>query len=345
MAEPSPKPEQYTPVELHLLLSEMRDERDRSRVREAAWISMVLHLLVVIALILSPRWMPRAAVVPLTAAELVQQQDKNLTFLQLPPDLQRPTQRPQTDIISDKDRIAQARQPQLNKRELDRILDAHRAGAPGIPAARPQPQTQAPPAQQPSPAPQQNQQQAQSNDAPVVRTEPGNQLARLDPPPLAGRGMAGFGSSVSPSTALEQAARATAGKRGTGGEFGLSGLPNTDLGGAYDVLSDTMGVDFGPYLARVMQVVRENWMVLIPEIAKAPMRKRGRVALEFAIMKDGSVAGLRLVGSTGETSFERAAYGAITGSNPFQPLPAEFKGQYLQLRFRFYYNPEKNDLR
>ena len=32
--------------------------------------------------------------------------DKNLTFLALPPDLQKPTRRPNTNIASDKDRIA-----------------------------------------------------------------------------------------------------------------------------------------------------------------------------------------------------------------------------------------------
>jgi hypothetical protein len=34
----------------------------------------------------------------------------------------------------------------------------------------------------------------------------------------------------------------------------------------------------------------------------------------------------------------------ITASNPFPPLPNEFGGQYLGLRFAFYYNPDKSDL-
>jgi len=40
----------------------------------------------------------------------------------------------------------------------------------------------------------------------------------------------------------------------------------------------------------------------------------------------------------------RAAYGGIAASKPFPPLPAEFAGPYLALRFRFYYNPDKGDL-
>ena len=37
--------------------------------------------------------------------------------------------------------------------------------------------------------------------------------------------------------------------------------------------------------------------------------------------------------------------GSITRSNPFPPLPTEFRGPYLALRFRYYYNPDKADLR
>ena len=111
--------------------------------------------------------------------------------------------------------------------------------------------------------------------------------------------------------------------------------------------SDTMGVDFGPYLARVVHDVRGNWITLIPEVARPPLMKRGRVVLQFAILKDGSVAGMKLDSTSGDIALDRAAWGGITASNPFQPLPQEFRGQYLALRFYFFYNqdPEKEGLR
>jgi TonB family protein len=105
-----------------------------------------------------------------------------------------------------------------------------------------------------------------------------------------------------------------------------------------------MGVDFNPYLSRVLQNVRQNWYTLIPEVARAPIMKKGKVSIEFAIMKDGTVQGLRYVSSSGDVALDRAAYGGITGSNPFPPLPTEFKGQYLALRFHFFYNPDRSDL-
>jgi TonB family protein len=105
-------------------------------------------------------------------------------------------------------------------------------------------------------------------------------------------------------------------------------------------------VDFGPYLERVLQRVRMNWYNLIPEAARAPLMEKGKVAIEFAIMPDGKVAGMKITpgGNSGDVALDRAAWGGITASNPFAPLPAEFHGPYLALRFRFYYNPGKGDL-
>jgi TonB family protein len=111
--------------------------------------------------------------------------------------------------------------------------------------------------------------------------------------------------------------------------------------GALDILSDTQGVDFGPYLQRILQDVRQNWYLLITPSAEM---KKGKLAIEFAITKDGQVAGMKLIASSGDTALDRAAWGGITASDPFPPLPTEFGGQYLALRFRFYYNPEKGEM-
>ena len=114
--------------------------------------------------------------------------------------------------------------------------------------------------------------------------------------------------------------------------------------GPMEILSDTQGVDFGPYLARVLHDVKVNWYNLLPESVK--MGKKGKVSIEFAILKDGRVAGLRYEqgGSSGDIALDRAAYGSITASDPFPPLPDEFKGPYLGLRFHYFYNPGPGDM-
>jgi TonB family protein len=90
-------------------------------------------------------------------------------------------------------------------------------------------------------------------------------------------------------------------------------------GGVIDVLTDTRGVDFDPYLKRVADVVRRNWYELIPESARAPVMRKGKVAIEFAIMKEGRIGGMQIVGPSGDIALDRAAYGGITASNSFPP--------------------------
>jgi len=111
--------------------------------------------------------------------------------------------------------------------------------------------------------------------------------------------------------------------------------------GPVDILSDTQGIDFGPYLQAALAKVRQNWYRLIP--ASAEMAK-GKLAIEFTILKNGQLSDMKLVASAGDTSLDRAAWGGITASNPFPALPTDFEGDHLTLLCRFYYNPDSTDL-
>lgn len=347
-APPVPSPEeklQRKPEpsihDLHLLLEELQDERDRSRWREAVWISVVLHLLVIISFLLGPKIFPNHEnIVLLSPADRVK--DHDMTYLDLPPDLQKHVPPPKTDIISDKNRIATARQPTLDRKALEKILNAQKPGTPGPNGNTPKTASPAPPQVAAAPPTQQPQQQA-----PEQKTDP-NSIAKLEPPPVQKAPPGAFRSPMSAGSAIQQAVQAAAASHGVGGggDFGTGPIrPNTNVQGAMDILSDTMGVDFGPYLQRVLHDVKFNWYNLIPEIARPPLMKKGIVTIQFAIAKDGSVMGMRAVNGSGDVSLDRAAWGGITASNPFPPLPSEFKGEYLALRFRFYYNPDKNEMR
>jgi TonB family protein len=330
-------------LEMHdvpALLIQLQDDLSRSRQREAFWISVVVHLAIVILVVNSGRLeglMRKRSVILVSPQDLLK--EKDLTYLELPPDEQKLTKRPDTNRISDKDRIATSKAPQLDRKELKKILDSARPGPPGSQAqsqpAAPAPAAQGPQAPQAQPSPQPPPDQ--------------NQAARLQTPP-AERPTPNFNTgAMSAGSAIEQAARAAMSNRGgygsDNGDYGLGqGKQGGEAIGPMDVLSDTMGVDFGPYLARVLHDVRENWYRIIPESARAPLMKKGKVSIEFAILKNGQVAGLQIVGTSGDVALDRAAYGGITASKPFPPLPTEFGGQYLALRFHFYYNPDKSDI-
>jgi TonB family protein len=156
-----------------------------------------------------------------------------------------------------------------------------------------------------------------------------------------------FGQSTSPApeskaqppagsagSVIQQAAQAAAARR----EPAMQAAAVDRQSGAVDILSDTQGVDFGPYSKNVVQSVRENWYHLIPESAE---RKKGKLVIEFAITKHGQINNMSLVASSGDVALDRPAWGSITASNPFPALPEEFTGPYIKLRFRFFYNPDK----
>ena len=80
-------------------------------------------------------------------------------------------------------------------------------------------------------------------------------------------------------------------------------------GGSLEILSDTRGVDFGPYLKQLKVVVQKHWDPLVPEVARPPIMKKGMLVVQFYIMKDGSIKGMRLIKSSGDRSSGRGCLG------------------------------------
>ena len=310
--------------------------------REAFWISVAVHLAVVLFLFFTPKIFPGIKGVVLISPEDLMR-NQQMTYLDLPPDMQKaPKVAPKTDVLSDKNRIAESRHPTLDKKTLEELK---RAGPPKLPSApaqqqaqaAPQPAQQAPPQQQPN----QGQQMAQLQNA-IPQDNPRLPTQQQGTPNF--RAMMSSPGGAVAEAAREVAAGRTGGSSGTGGFYGAGPGGSALKMGPVEVLSDTQGVDFGPYLSRVLDAVRRNWYNLIPEEARPPLLKKGKVSIEFAILPNGKVAGMNLRGPSGDVALDRAAWGGITASVPFAPLPNEFHGPYLALRFHFFYNPGKGDL-
>ena len=336
--------------EFHLLLEELRDEASRSRLREAAWVSIIVHLLLLLTIKEVPRLFPVKTVSIATPQQTIAELDKakELKFLELPKDASKYLPPKQSDIISDQNRTAQSRNPQLDRQMQELLRDNRRPNPAG--ASQPAPQQRPAPPQQMAQNTQQQQPQQQApqqTDSGQYRMQqqPNTHIAQLNTPPVGG---AFPQVPTTAGSAIEQAARATVRQRGGYGDYGSGPAQAAPNRGDLDILSDTMGVDFAPYLSRVKMQVQQNWWNIIPEVARPPLMKQGRVVIEFVIMKNGQIGGIKMNpnGYSGDVSLDRAAWGGITASNPFQPLPAEFKGEYLALRFYFYYNPDRgNNLR
>jgi TonB family protein len=112
------------------------------------------------------------------------------------------------------------------------------------------------------------------------------------------------------------------------------------LGSSLQLKSDPQGVDFRPYLLKVLTEVRRNWFAIYPESAK--LGSRGRVTLEFSIDRSGGIPKLRIASPSGVQALDRAAVAAMSASTPLPSLPSEFHGDRIILQMVFAYNMPAN---
>jgi TonB family protein len=311
--------------------------------------SLILHGLLVLVLVFSPDLLRRGKQMMGFPVEVAPR--KQYSFLLLPPELLRRLREPppENSPLSDRDRRAQGRSPTINPNGLRMPYSLGNTKLPELagggkpPAAAPTPPPAGgntapggPPASQPS------------NQTPLEAKNEGG-LRLEDVKPNTGGGGSGLNlPSLTPGQAIQQSlhSAARAGRYPSGSGSGSGGYgdgnaefqnlePNFSTEGPI-ILSDTRGVDFGPYLARVVFIVKRNWYSVIPESAR--LGEKGRVAIVFEILKDGAVPQLRLVASSGADALDRAALAGIRASIPFPPLPDEFTGNHLVLQFIFLYN-------
>src|SRR5262249_18767520 len=154
----------------------------------------------------------------------------------LPDDMQKLKTPPKTDIVSDKNRIAQTRTPQPDRDTLRKLIEAEKPGRPKPKAAPPHPrqqaaqnQHQAPPQQQPAQADPAEAQQAAKLQVPA-QPKPNNPFA-----------IHSAGSSV--DEAIHAAANNAPRSRTSfeSGHYGSGLRPKVDTAGNFDILSDPQG--------------------------------------------------------------------------------------------------------
>jgi len=301
--------------ELIHLLDSLDDERSKARFRESIYISIIIYLAIVWFLFYGPRVLfhqPRL----ISPVDVLKERDKQLTFLDTPKDLSRLTPKPRATPERNH------AQP-LDQKTLQQ-LQAMRKAAP-TPAPQPAPTAQAAPT---PPAPQ-----------PPPPAPPPTQQALIEAPRPAPPTRPNFGNpNQTPGDAIRRAAQDAAHDRGSGdyapGPPGAQG----GMGAGVQVLSDTQGVDFGPYIRRILGDIKRNWIPLIPEEARPPLNKQGETHIRFTILPDGRIAAMNLDASSQDTAIDRACWGGITGVGQFPPLPANFHGPNLELSIGFFTN-------
>jgi tetratricopeptide (TPR) repeat protein len=101
------------------------------------------------------------------------------------------------------------------------------------------------------------------------------------------------------------------------------------------ILSDALGYDFTPYLKNVVDALRTN---LAANVAQGLVNRSRNLSLEFVILKNGKLAGVRVSSPSGNAALDRASRTGVASSS-LPALPRAFKGQYLQLHLGLVYVP------
>jgi TonB family protein len=96
---------------------------------------------------------------------------------------------------------------------------------------------------------------------------------------------------------------------------------------------DSKGVEFGPWLARFVALVRSNWM-----IPQAAMSMHGHVVVTFFVHKDGRITDVTVAKPSSIDAFTLSARNAILTSNPAIPLPPEYPDEKCFFTVTFFYN-------
>lgn len=318
------------------LLLELRDQRRSAKRREAAFLSIIVHLCLIVLLLLSPKIFGTVPV-PLRSPQQQLQPDQ-LTYLEMPKDLitPKPKKPAPAKALSDQDRTFTHPAPVTNS--ISAPFTAPRPAAeigtppPGQPAPRPPAPATAPPAAAPKPAPK------------AATADNGLRLLDVPKPIPQPKLQLNLGAAEQLQNAIASAAREGAQRSPGLEEMGPlpappSGNPNAapgQTGNGVQILTNTQGVDFDPYLRRIVEIVRRNWYAVMPETVY--LGTKGRVVVIFNINANGTVPGLKPVSLSGTDSLDHAAEASISASNPFPPLPSQFHGPSITLQFSFYYN-------
>lgn len=292
-------------------------ERPLTRL-EQMLLTVIAYLLVVIALILYPR-LPFVKAAEAARLQKLEEQRKQreevpdrMQFVFAAPKVERQREPQKPKYLSDESHTAQTRERVTNPAN---DLTASRGRSPEkviADNARAQPE----PPSEPS-APPRSDPNAMalpiSPQATIVRNEPSRN------PTL----------ERTPSGLLSDAIRNV--QKYSQGES----LQNVQGDGNYgpSFQFDSKGVDFGSWMRRFRAQVYRNWL-----IPYAAMALHGHTVLRFTIHKDGRISDLIVLQPSTIDAFTKAAFNAITSSNPTVPLPQEYPDDRMVMTVIFYYN-------
>jgi len=136
--------------------------------------------------------------------------------------------------------------------------------------------------------------------------------------------------NYAPRPSLSPSSGGSSGQLSRGTSGGTGNVGNPGGGGGAPGIDALREPDFGPYMRELQRRIKLNW-----DPPKGNESKT--VVLLFKIAKDGRLLSCKISRSSGLPSADQAALKAVELTAPFKPLPADFKGQNIDIQFTFDY--------
>ena len=339
--------------ELRRLFSPGSEENTGQRRREAFLMSLVTHLLVVLWAALGPDILPQPA--PPETAD--RDKARQLGFLALPREYEEALKAPPAvrPMVPERERMLRpppsralrvpGPDPGMRQAERPETTAPSKPPDPKPDSSVPGPPTPAFPDSGPSQSPKSNGQAGErspkesgsvQSTTPLSATPKEKGLKSNLKDLYAGLRLPGGtapGSEVGRGMSGRQS-RVGAGEGRTGADFGRR-QPDFSVERP-TILSDTQGVNFGPWLTAVYFRVRNNWYSVIPQVYRSGLK--GVVVIVFDVRRNGSLKDLEIVRSSSFSPYDRAAISSLKLSEPLPNFPDAFTKDRLTLQFTYFYN-------
>lgn len=130
---------------------------------------------------------------------------------------------------------------------------------------------------------------------------------------------------------------ANAVRYGQGGRPALSyGQFPTGAGEAGIGFGDAaFGDRYSTYVNAITRAISNNWL---KSMVDSRVQRAPRVYLTFTISRDGRISNVDVQQSSGIPSLDRSAQRAVLASDPLPPLPSDYRGSDINVRFYFEYS-------
>jgi TonB family protein len=119
------------------------------------------------------------------------------------------------------------------------------------------------------------------------------------------------------------------------GAGGLGGATGQQMG---PLFFDPQGADFTAWINHFKNEVYRNWIVPQAALFGAV---HGHVDFSFTVHRDGTLAEVRLLKSSGTAALDRAAANALFGSR-LLALPADYRPDSVTIQISFFYGAERS---